>query len=69
MHSNIVALLKKELKQFTLDEQIKIINFKINEFENMRRRTGSSEWINKKYTLLNQLKTMRAKLINKKHCL
>ena len=43
MHSNIVALLKKELKQFTLDEQIKIINFKINELENMRRRTGSSE--------------------------
>ena len=42
MHSNI-ALLKRELKLFTLDEQIKIINFKINELENMRRRTGSSE--------------------------
>ena len=42
MHSNI-ALLKKELQLFTLDEQIKIINFKINELENMKRRTGSSE--------------------------
>ena len=68
MHSNI-ALLKKELQLFTLDEQIKIINFKINELDKMRRRTGSSERINEKYTWLNQLETMRAKLINKNHCL
>ena len=68
MCSNI-ALLKKELQLFTLAEQIKIINFKINELENIERRTGSSERINKKYTLLNQLKTMRGKLMNKKHCL
>ena len=68
MRSNI-ALLKKELQLFTLAEQIKIINFKINELENIERRTGSSERINKKYTLLNQLKTMRGKLMNKKHCL
>ena len=68
MRSNI-ALLKKELQLFTLAEQIKIINFKVNELENMKRRTGPSERINKKYTLLNQLKTMRGKLMNKKHCL
>ena len=68
MRSNI-ALLKKELQLFTLAEQIKIINFKVNELENMKRRTGSSERINKKYTLLNQLRNMRGKLMNKKHCL
>ena len=68
MRSNI-ALLKKELQLFTLAEQIKIINFKVNELENMKRRTGPSERINKKYTLLNQLRNMRAKLMNKKHCL
>ena len=49
MRSNI-ALLKKELQLFTLDEQIKIITFKINELDKMRRRTGSSERINEKYT-------------------
>ena len=65
MRSNI-ALLKKELQLCTLDEQIEIINFKINELVKIKRRTGSSEWINKKYTLLNQLKTMRTNLINKK---
>ena len=49
MRSNI-ALLKKELQLFKLDEQIKIINIKINELDKMRRRTGSSERINEKYT-------------------
>ena len=49
MQSNI-ALLKKELQLFTLDEQIEIINFKINELEKIKRSTGSSERINKKYT-------------------
>ena len=40
MRSNI-ALIKTELQLFTLDEQIKIINFKINELEKIKRRTGS----------------------------
>ena len=48
--------------------QIRIINFKINELEKVKR-TGSTERINKEHTLLNQLKTMRAKLINANHCL
>ena len=68
MRSNI-ALIKKELQLFTPDEQIKIINFKINELEKIKSRTSSTKRINKKYTLLNQLKSMRAKLINKNHCL
>ena len=67
MRSNI-ALIKKELQLFTPNEQIRIINFKINELETVKR-TGSTERINKEHTLLNQLKTMRAKLINANHCL
>ena len=68
MRSNI-AIFKKELQLFTLDEQIEIINFKINELEKIKRRTGSTERINKKFTFLNRLRTMRAKLINKNRCL
>ena len=68
MRSNI-ALIKKELQLFTLDEQIEIINFKTNELEKIERRTGSTEGINKTFTLFNQLRTTRAKLINKNHCL
>ena len=68
MRSNI-ALIKKELQLFTPNEEIKIINFKRNDLEKIKRRTGSTERITKGYTLLNQLKTMRAKLINANHCL
>ena len=50
MRSNM-ALIKKELQLFTPNEQVKIINFKINELEKIKR-TGSTERINKKYTLL-----------------
>ena len=35
MHSNR-ALIKKELQLFTLDEQIEIINFKINKLEKIK---------------------------------
>ena len=68
MRSNI-AILKNKLQLFTLDEKIEIINFKINELGKIKRRTDSTKRINKKFTLLNQLRTMRAKLINKNHCL
>ena len=65
MQSNI-ALLKEEIQLFTLDEQIEIINFEINKLEKIKRRTDSSERINKRYTLSNQFKTMRTNLINNK---
>ena len=52
MRSNM-ALIKKELQLFTPNKQVKIINFKINELEKIKRRTGSTERINKEYTLLN----------------
>ena len=68
MRSNI-ALIKKELQLFTLDEQIEIINFKTNELEKIETKTGSTKGINKTFTLFNQLRTMSAKLINKNHCL
>ena len=51
MRSNM-ALIKKELQLFTPNEQVKIINFKINEVEKIKR-TSSTERINKEYTLLN----------------
>ena len=65
MQSNI-ALLKEEIQLFALDEQIEIINFEINKLEKIKRRTDSSERINKRYTLSNQFKTMRTNLINNK---
>ena len=65
MQSNI-ALRKEEIQLFTLDEQIEIINFEINKLEKIKRRTDSSERINKRYTLSNQFKTMRTNLINNK---
>ena len=68
MPSNIV-LIKKELQLFTLDEQVEIINFRINELEKIKTRPDSTERINKKFALSNQLRTMRAKLINKNDCL
>ena len=68
MRSNIV-LIKKELQLFTLDEQVEIINFRINELEKIKTRTDSTERINKKFTISNQLRTMRAKLISKNDCL
>ena len=65
MQSN-TALRKEEIQLFTLDEQIEIINFEINKLEKIKRRTDSSERINKRYTLSNQFKTMRTNLINNK---
>ena len=40
MRSNIV-LIKKELQLFTLDEQVEIINFRINELEKIKTRPDS----------------------------
>ena len=48
---------------FTPDEQIARITYEIDRIEKINIRTGSIDRVNKKYTLLNQLKTMRNKLI------
>ena len=60
---------KKEQQLFTSNEQIEIVNNQINELEKIKRRTGSIERINKKYNRLNQLKTMKSKLIQENRCL
>ena len=60
---------KKEQQLFTSNEQIEIVNNQINELEKIKRRTGAIERINKKYNRLNQLKTMKSKLIQENRCL
>ena len=59
-------IIKNHLYFFPIDEQIDIINIEIDRLERNKKRTGSIQRINKKYTLINQLKTMRNKLIEEK---
>ena len=57
------------MQLFTPDEQIARITHEIDRIKKINIRTSSIDRINKKYTLLNQLKTMRNKSIteNKKY--
>ena len=59
-------IIKNHLYFFSIDEQIDIINIEIDRLERNKKRTGSIQRINKKYTLINQLKTMKNKLIEEK---
>ena len=59
-------IIKNHLYFFPIDEQIDIINIEIDRLERNKKRTGSIQRINKKYTLINQLKTMKNKLIEEK---
>ena len=60
---------KKEQQLFTSNEQIEIVNNEINGLEKIKRRAGSIERINEKYTRLNEVKTMKNKLIHENRCL
>ena len=51
------------MQLFTPDEQIARITHEIDRIEKINIKAGSIDRVNKKYTLLNQLKTMRNKLI------
>ena len=51
------------MQLFTPDEQIARIIHEIVRIEKINIKAGSIDRVNKKYTLLNQLKTMRNKLI------
>ena len=51
------------MQLFTPDEEIARITHEIDTIEKIKIRTGSIDGMNKKYTLLNRLKTMRNKLI------
>ena len=61
-----LILIKNHLYLFPIDEQIDIINIEIDRLKRNKKRTGSIQRINKKYTLINQLKTMKNKLIEEK---
>ena len=56
MHNNIEKIKKT-------NEQIVRINHEIDRIEKINIRTGSIDRVNKKYATLNQLKTMKNKLI------
>ena len=62
MHNNIEKT-KKQMQLFTPNEQIVRINHEIDRIEKINIRTGSIDRINQKYATLNQLKTMKNKLI------
>ena len=61
-----IEKIKKQMQLFKPDEQIARITHEIDRIEKINIRTGSIDRVNKKYTLLNQPKTMRNKLITEK---
>ena len=58
-----IEKIKKQMQLFTPNEQIVRINPEIDTIEKINIRTGSIDRINKKYTILNQLKAMKNNLI------
>ena len=61
-----LIIVKNHLYFFPVDEQIDIINIKIYRLERNKKRKGSIQRINKKYALINQLETMKNRLIEEK---
>ena len=61
-----LIIIKNHLYFFPVDEQIDIINIKIDGLERNKKRKGSIQRINKKYALINQLETMKNRLIEEK---
>ena len=58
-----IEKIKKQMQLLTPNEQIVRINHEIDTIEKINIRTGSIDRINKKYTILNQLKAMKNNLI------
>ena len=58
-----IEKIKKQMQLFTPNEQIVRINHERDTIEKINIRTGSIDRINKKYTILNQLKAMKNNLI------
>ena len=58
-----IEKIKKQMQLLTHNEQIVRINHEIDTIEKINIRTGSIDRINKKYTILNQLKAMKNNLI------
>ena len=57
-----LIIIKNHLNMFPIDEQIQVINFQIDRLKRNEKRTGSIQKVNKKYALINQLKTMKKKI-------
>ena len=58
-----LIIIKNHIHLFLIDEQIDIINIEIDRLERNKKRTGSIQRVNKTYALINQLKTLKKKLI------
>ena len=58
-----LIIIKNHIHLFPIDEQIDIINIEIDRLERNKKRTGSIQRVNKKYALINQLRTLKKKLI------
>ena len=58
-----LIIIKNHIHLFLIDDQIDIINIEIDRLERNKKRTGSIQRVNKKYALINQLKTLKKKLI------
>ena len=58
-----IEKIKKQMQLVTPDEQIARINHEIDTIEKINIRTGSIGRVKRKYTKLNQVKTMRNKII------
>ena len=58
-----IEKIKKQMQLVTPHEQIARINHEIDTIEKINIRTGSIGRVKRKYTKLNQLKTMRNKII------
>ena len=58
-----LIIIKNHIHLFLIDEQIDIINIEIDRLERNKKRTGCIQRVNKKYALINQLKTLKKKLI------
>ena len=58
-----IEKIKKQMQLFMPDEQIIRINHEIDTIEKINIIKGSIERINRKYTLLNQLRAMKNVLI------
>ena len=62
-----LIIIKNHLKMFPIDEQIQTINFEIVRLKRNKKSTGSIQKVNKKYALINQLKTIKKKIIEEQN--
>ena len=62
-----LIIIKIHLNMFPIDEQIQTINFEIDRLKRNKKSTGSIQKVNKKYALINQLKTIKKKIIEEQN--